>query len=248
MTRPASRQPTALQSLSRRYSLPLGAVDRLSALLDLLERDPLAPTTVRAPERAINDHIADSLVALELGVVRRAKAVADLGSGGGFPGLPLAIALPAAEVVMVDSNARKTGFVDRAIAACGLENARSVHARAEAWSQGLGQFDLVTARALAALDVVAEYAAPLLRVGGTLAAWRGRRDSEAEGAGSRAAAILGLEVTTIVPVAPYSGAQHRHIHLMRKTGETPGRFPRRPGMARKRPLGSGALTSDRRQR
>ena len=138
--------------------------------------------------------------------------------------------------------------MERAIAACELRNARSVHARVEAWPQGDGQFDLVTARALAALDVVAEYAAPLLRPGGTLAAWRGRRDTEAEAAGAAAAAILGLEVTAIMPVVPYPGAQHRHIHLMRKTGETPDRFPRRPGMARKRPLGSRALPSDRPQR
>jgi 16S rRNA (guanine527-N7)-methyltransferase len=88
--------------------------------------------------------------------------------------------------------------------------------------------------------VVAEYAAPLLRVGGTLVAWRGRRDAEAEAAGARAAEALGLSEPEIVPVQPYEGTHHRHLYLASKVRETPQGFPRRPGMALKRPLGSGA--------
>lgn len=243
-----SSRAEGLASLARRYSLSPQALEGLTALLDLIATDPLAPTTVRDPGRALNDHLADSLVALELGVVRQARVIADLGSGGGFPGLPLALALPEAEVVMIDSNSRKTAFVGRAIAASGLENARAVHARAEAWPEGGDRFDLVTARALAPLDVVAEYAAPLLRIGGSLAAWRGRRDPEAELAGARAAGVLGLDVGEIMPVVPYPEAQNRHIHLMTKLSPTPERFPRRPGMARKRPLGTRTPPSDRPQR
>jgi 16S rRNA (guanine527-N7)-methyltransferase len=243
-----SAGPGGLSSLAGRYALSPRALDGLAALLDLIASDPLAPTSVRDPERALKDHLADSLVALELDVVRQARVIADLGSGAGFPGLPLALALPEAEVVMIDSSSRKTTFVERAIDACGLQNARAVHARAEAWPEGIDRFDLVTARALAPLDVVAEYAAPLLRIGGALAAWRGRRDPEAELAGARAAGALGLAVAEIMPVAPYPEAQNRHIHLMTKLGATPERFPRRPGMARKRPLGMQTPTSDRRRR
>ncbi len=234
-----------LALLGRRYSLSPRTLEGLAALLDLIATDPLAPTTVRDARRALNDHLADSLVALELGIVRQARVIVDLGSGGGFPGLPLALALPEAEVVLIDSNSRKTAFVERAIAACGLENARAVHARAEEWPEGSDRFDLVTARALAPLDVVAEYAAPLLRIGGALAAWRGRRDPEAELAGARAANVLGLEVGEIRPVVPYPEARNRHIHLMTKLSSTPARFPRRPGMARKRPLGTRTPPSDR---
>jgi 16S rRNA (guanine527-N7)-methyltransferase len=85
--------------------------------------------------------------------------------------------------------------------------------------------------------VVAEYAAPLLRVGGRLVAWRGRRDPADEAAGARAALQLGLEAREPVAVRPYPAAEHRHLHVMVKTGETPAKFPRRPGVARKRPLG-----------
>ncbi len=217
-------------------------------LLELIVTDPLAPTTVRRPEQVLNDHLADSLVALEFETVRRAVAIADLGSGAGFPGLPLALALPAAEAVLLDGSARKAAFVARAIDACAIGNAHSVHTRAETWPEGKDRFDLVTARALAPLDVVAEYAAPLLAMGGSLAVWRGRRDPDAEEAGRTAAAVLGLEVAEIRSVEPYPQAQHRHIHLMIKVGETPARFPRRAGAARKRPLGFSALPSDRPRR
>jgi 16S rRNA (guanine527-N7)-methyltransferase len=112
-----------------------------------------------------------------------------------------------------------------------------VHARAEAWPAGAEAHDLVTARALAALPVVVEYAAPLLAEGGALVAWRGRRDPDAEAAATRAAAEVGLEPVEVRRVEPYSAARDRHLHVFRKTAPTPPRFPRRPGMARKRPLG-----------
>ena len=206
-------------------------------LYDVLVDDPLAPTAVRDPVKVIDDHLADSLVALELPEARAARDIADLGSGAGVPGLPLAIALPQASVVLVESASRKCAFLERTIAACELTNARVVHTRVESWSEGLAAFDLVTARALAPLEVVVEYAAPLLAVGGTLVAWRGRRDPDAEQAAARAAAEVGLEPGEITRMQPYRGAEARYLHLMSKVTETPSGFPRRPGMARKRPLG-----------
>jgi 16S rRNA (guanine527-N7)-methyltransferase len=228
-----------LNALVVRYSLATAATASFSALLVLLAEDPHAPTTVRDPVAAADEHVADSLVALELQEVRTAIAIADLGAGAGFPGLPLAIALPDAAVALVESNARKCAFIKRAVAAAGLTNASVIHARAEAWRDGLGRFDLVTARALAPLAVLAEYAAPLLRPGGVLVAWRGRRDEAGESAAAFAATELGLEVSEPVHVHPFVGAEHRHLHLMLKVRETPPRFPRRPGVALKRPLGAG---------
>jgi len=227
-----------LDAVAARYQLPDTAVKRLQILGGLLADDPLAPTTVREPERIRDDHLADSLVALELPRIRAARAIADLGSGAGVPGLPLAIALPDAEVWMVESNGRKCTFIERAASLLGLGNSHVVHARAEAWPEGLGRFDLVTARALAPLDVVAEYAAPLLIVGGALVAWRGKREPQVEVDGAMAAAILGLSVDGSVRVRPYKEAENRYLHVMSKVMETPARFPRRAGMARKRPLGA----------
>jgi 16S rRNA (guanine527-N7)-methyltransferase len=223
--------------LVARWGLEPPAGDRLAALLGLLEDDTTAPTAVRGAREAAEAHLADSLVALELEVVRAAGRIADLGSGAGFPGLALAVGMPGARVALVESAARKCAFLERAIAVAGVANAEVVHARAEAWPDGADVHDLVTARALAALPVVVEYAAPLLAVGGALVAWRGRREPDAEAAAARAAAEVGLEPWEVRHVEPYSAARDRHLHVFRKTAPTPARFPRRPGIARKRPLG-----------
>jgi 16S rRNA (guanine527-N7)-methyltransferase len=162
--------------------------------------------------------------------------IADLGSGAGFPGLALAAALPDARVYLVESVGRKCEFLSRAIGVVGLENVEVVHARAEEWVDGTEACDVVTARALAALPVVVEYAAPLLRDGGVLVAWKGRRDEGEERDGAAAAAETGLEPVEVRRVQPFPEARDRHLHLMRKVRPTPDRFPRRAGMAAKRPL------------
>jgi 16S rRNA (guanine527-N7)-methyltransferase len=224
-------------ALAERYVLPDDAVPRLIAFHRLLVEDPRAPTAVRDPLKAIDDHLADSLVGLEIEDVRAAGTIADLGSGAGLPGLPLAIALPDASVALVDSLSRRCAFLERAVAVAEVTNARVVNTRAETWPDGLAAFDLITARALAPLPVVVEYSAPLLNVGGTLVAWRGRRNPRDEASGERAAAELGLAPVEIRHVQPFPGAEHRYLHLMSKVTETPLGFPRRPGMATKRPLG-----------
>ena len=97
-------------------------------------------------------------------------------------------------------------------------------------------FDVVTARALGSLPVLCEYAAPLLREGGVLVAWKGAVDDAEEADGLAAAAILGLERDAVLAVAPYPGSERRTLHVFRKVTPTPDRYPRRPGMAAKRPL------------
>jgi 16S rRNA (guanine527-N7)-methyltransferase len=226
-----------IDALAERYELPAGAIKQLREFLRLLVDDTLAPTAIRDPVRAVEDHLADALVGLQLEPVRRASVIADLGSGAGLPGLPLAIALPQAQVDLVESAIRRCDFLRRAVAECDVPNARVVHTRAESWSEGLRRFDLVTARALAPLGAVIEYAAPVLRVGGMLVAWRGRRNADDEAVAARAAAKLGVEIAEVVPVSPYPHAKERHLHLMLKVTETPRGFPRRPGVALKRPLG-----------
>jgi 16S rRNA (guanine527-N7)-methyltransferase len=209
----------------------------------------MAPTTVREPRAVLDVHLADSLVALELDGIRQARRIGDLGSGAGLPGVPLAAALPEATVWLIESNRRKAAFLRRVTEECGFDNVEVVAARAEDWDGGLGLCDLVTARALAPLAVVAEWAAPLLRVGGRLVAWRGKREPRAEADAAVAAAILGLSVEEVRRVIPFAGAADHHLHVMSKVSPTPERFPRRPGIARKRPLGAdGRIGSDRPER
>jgi 16S rRNA (guanine527-N7)-methyltransferase len=111
--------------------------------------------------------------------------------------------------------------------------------RAESWAavEGREAYDAVTARALAPLAVLLEYASPLLRAGGVLVAWKGAHDRDEEDAAARAAPTLAMEALGQRRVEPFAGARDRHLHVYAKAGPTPAGVPRRPGMARKRPRG-----------
>jgi len=205
----------------------------MAAVLDLLADEPASVSSVRERGAAMRVHVEDSLDGLRVPAVREAGRIADVGSGAGFPGLVLAAALPGARVFLVESAGRKCAFIDRAAAAAGLDNAEVVNARAEEWP---GLVDVVTARALAPLNVLVEYAAPLLVPDGRLVAWKGRRDPEEEADGAAAARAVGLELSEIVEIEPRPGADERRLYVYSKVTETPSRFPRRAGMARKRPI------------
>jgi 16S rRNA (guanine527-N7)-methyltransferase len=227
-----------LAEVAERWALLPAQARALARLLELLAADPHAPSSVRGAA-AVDVHVADSLSALALECVRGARGVADLGSGAGFPGLVLAVALPGAEVALVESAVRKCEFLESVIAAAGVANARVVHARAEEWGGGIGANDLVVARALAPLAVICEYAAPLLAIGGALVAWKGEVPAEEARAGERAAALLGLSGDAAVRSEPYAGSVTHHLHVFRKVASTPPGYPRRAGVARRRPLGEG---------
>ncbi len=227
-----------LDSLAAHYGLQPTSADRLARLLDALAAEPDPHTSISDPALAVDRHIADSLSALATDALRAAQTVVDIGSGAGFPGLPLAVALPTARVDLIESAARKCAVIERLAAAAGLENARALPLRAEEWAAGEGAaaYDVATARAVAPLAVLVEYAAPLLNLGGTLIAWKGARDSTEDVAGAQAAQVVGLRPTEVLQVAPFAGARDLNLHLYLKDRETPGRFPRRPGVASKRPL------------
>lgn len=220
------------------YDLDESHLERLKALVEALAAERRPPTTVREPAEIVDRHIADSLVALSVPDLRAATTVADLGSGVGFPGLALAAAMPAASVDLVESARRKAAVIERLGQAAGIDNASAVPARAEAWAAGERRetYDVLTARALARLPVVVEYAAPLLRVEGALVVWRGAREPLEERAGDEAARELGLDPGQTVAVKPFPRAHSRHLRVYGKREPTPARFPRRPGVALKRPL------------
>jgi 16S rRNA (guanine527-N7)-methyltransferase len=226
----------AVAGLAARYGLDESRHGALRRLLTALTADPHAPTAIADPRRAVDDHLADSLAGLDLPALMHAATIADIGSGPGLPGLALAAALPATHVTLVESVARKCLYLEDSARAIGAVNVSVVSARAEEWTPPR-PVDVVTARALAAQPVVLEYAAPLLRIGGRLVDWRGVRDGDEELAADRAAAELGLSRVAVHAVQPFAEARDRHLHEFEKRFPTPARFPRRPGAARKRPLG-----------
>jgi 16S rRNA (guanine527-N7)-methyltransferase len=226
-----------------RHSLPAAAADQLVLLLEALAAEPTPHTTISDPAAAVDAHVADGLSGLEVEALGAARRIADLGAGAGFPGLVLAIALPAAQVDLIESARRKAAVIDRLRQAAKIDNARTVVARAEEWARtppalggGREAYEAVTARAVAPLPVLVEYAAPLLRSSGVLVAWKGARDRTEEGLGKGAADEVGLALEEVLRVEPFEGARNRHLHVYRKVGPTPERFPRRPGIAVKRPL------------
>jgi 16S rRNA (guanine527-N7)-methyltransferase len=216
----------------------------IEAIVEVLASDPRAPSGVRNREEAWKVHIADSLAGLEFADLREASTIADVGAGAGFPGLPLAAALPKASVHLIEASSRKCEFIRRAIAAAGLDGARVVCQRSEDWAAdpppagGREAYEVVAVRAVGRLATLAELAAPLLRDEGVLIAWKGRRDADEEAELERAAERLAMQPEEIRWVGPYAGSRNRHLHVMRKGGPTPSGLPRRAGLAKKRPFGS----------
>jgi 16S rRNA (guanine527-N7)-methyltransferase len=211
----------------------------ITRVLELLETERASVSSVRDPGRAWRVHVADSLSGLGFEQLASARRIADVGSGAGFPGLVLAVALPAAQVDLIEAVGRKCAFIQRAIGEAGIANARVVNARSEDLAAGEGRetYAAVTARAVGRLSTLAELASPLLEDGGALVAWKGKRDAEEEAQLESAAEVLAMRPVEIRHVGPFAGSDHRHLHLIRKIGSTPDDLPRRPGMAKKRPRG-----------
>jgi 16S rRNA (guanine527-N7)-methyltransferase len=230
-------------ALVARYDLTGEQDHRLRTFLATLAEEPHAPTAVRDPGEVLDVHLADSLAslpaldeALARGVAGRA---ADIGSGAGLPGIPLAVARPSMRFDLVEATQRKCSFLTEVVGRLGLDNVAVRCTRAEELPDEIGResYGLVLARAVAPLATLVEYAGPLLEAGGVLIAWKGRRDPDEERAGQSAGREVGLELVSVVAMTPYESSRNRHLNLYRKVRPCPPGFPRRPGMAHRRPLG-----------
>lgn len=187
-------------------------------------------------------HLADSASCLISGRFEGSSgAVVDVGSGGGLPGLALAILRPSLRFLLVDATRKKVDFLDEVCEALQLGNVKTRWARIEEVGRdrtSREKYDLAVARAVGVLAVVEEYALPLLRVGGTLVAQKGRLAREELAAGRRAAAALGGDRPEVVPLPAVALDRDRCLVLVTKTGRTSDVYPRRPGVPGKRPLGA----------
>jgi 16S rRNA (guanine527-N7)-methyltransferase len=222
---------------------PASALDaparaKLETVLALLAEERASVSSV-VDQRAWQVHVVDSLTGLEVPELREAGRIADVGAGAGFPGLVLAVALPETQIDLIESVGRKCEFMRSAIEAAGIVNANILNIRSEdlAAEDGRGAYDVVTARAVGRLSTLAELASPLLKPNGVLIAWKGKRDEEEEGQLLNAAEELAMSPEQIIGVGDRAGSEHRHLHIIRKTGSTPPNLPRNPGIAKKRPKG-----------
>lgn len=215
-------------------------MEATTTILELLEAERASVSSVTEPERAWRVHVEDSLTGLEVAELEKARRIADIGSGAGFPGLVLAIALPDSRLDLIESVGRKCEFMRSAIEVAGIANATVLNSRSEELAAGEGRefYDAVTARAVGRLSTLAELASPLLKENGILVAWKGKRDADEEQQLAAAADQLAMRPERILDVGDRAGSKHRHLHVLRKLGATPAGLPRRPGMAKKRPAGS----------
>ncbi|MFN8109018.1 MAG: 16S rRNA (guanine(527)-N(7))-methyltransferase RsmG [Thermoleophilia bacterium] len=204
----------------------------LLALWDRMCVEPQNLTAIDDVQEAVDRHLLDSLAGLGSPHIR--GPVADIGSGGGFPGLVLAIARPDLEVTLVESERRKARWLEDASAA--LPNVRVVADRTEHLARrARASFRTVTARAVAPLPVTLELAAPLLAPDGCAVVWSTELPPDALAAAGVAATALSLTPLEPLPVHPFTDAR-RVVRAYRRAGEVPGRYPRRPGRAAARPI------------
>lgn len=190
----------------------------------------------------VEDHVLDSLSCLLFEPLKDAKDLADVGSGGGLPGLPLGIAVAGMRVSLIEATAKKVKFLNEAVGRLGASNIQTVNARAEDAGKSKafrGRYDVATARAVASLDVLAEYCLPFVRVGGYAIAMKGRIEKEELDRGKVASRLLGAEIVEVIPVPrlPEYEQKTRHLVVFEKVAQTPAKYPRRVGLPAKNPLG-----------
>ncbi len=164
----------------------------------------------------------------------------DLGSGGGIPGIVLAIAFPGVAVTLLDATRKKTDFLDEVINALDLRNATTLNGRAEDFAhqpKWRNQFDLVTARAVASLPTILELAAPFLRTGGHMLLPKGTEIEDELAQAERAAPILGVEIVSTATLPDAGSTIETRLVIARKLTTTPSTYPRRAGIPARQPLG-----------
>ena len=217
-----------------------GHLEEYAGLLAHYDRANVIGT--REVDTILMDHILDSLSCFLHEPLFRARRMADVGSGGGLPGIPIKIVRPDLATTLVESTGKKAGFLQHAVDDLGLRGVAVENTRVEDLGRTAthrGAYDVVTCRAVARLSVVAEYCVPLLKTGGCAIAMKGRLDPEELAEGQGALDALGAKVAEItrVPMLSEVGEKERNLVILEKTRETPARYPRRAGIVAKRPLG-----------
>lgn len=187
-------------------------------------------------------HFLDSLsclLALPRPELQAGAQLIDVGTGAGFPGIPLKIVCPGMSLTLLEATRKKVGFLEHMIERLGLQGVQAVHGRAETWGQQEPQresYDWALARAVAEMDTLAEYLLPLARVGGGILAQKGENAPAEVHRARDAIHILGGRVERLVQVDLHGLAETRYLVVVRKVAATPHKYPRRPGMPAKRPL------------
>lgn len=196
-------------------------------------------TSITDPEEVVLKHFLDSIAAVPYLEKKESLRIMDIGTGAGFPGVPVKIACPEADMVLLDSLKKRITFLNHLIEELGLAGIKAIHGRAEDLCRQEGfreAFDVVTSRAVANLTVIAELCLPFVKVGGVFIAYKGPRAREEVEESKGALEILGGSLRKMITITLPKSRDERNLIFIAKEKETPEKYPRKAGIPEKRPL------------
>jgi 16S rRNA (guanine527-N7)-methyltransferase len=196
-------------------------------------------TAIRDVESIRTKHFLDSFSCALAWKAFPPHQLIDIGTGAGFPGIPLKILYPSMKLTLVESVGKKAMFCQHIVRVLGLEQVEVIQARAEDLGQNPGhreKYDWAIARAVANLNVLSEYLLPLVRLGGTMLAQKGESGPAEAQSAEEAMKLLGGKLKQLIPVNLPSVAEDRYLVVVEKVAATPPNYPRKPGIPMKQPL------------
>lgn len=196
-------------------------------------------TAIKEDEEIVKKHFIDSMKVFKFNELKNAKNVIDIGTGGGFPGIPMKIIKPEINIVLLDSLNKRINFLNEVIRELGLENIKAIHGRAEDYAQEVQyreKFDVAVSRAVANLTVLSEFCIPYVKVGGYFVAMKGPAVEEEIKQSQNAIRMLGGRIEHIEKVEIEDSDLNHNLVIISKIAQTHKKYPRKAGMVTKSPL------------
>ena len=190
-------------------------------------------------EEVLTKHFLDSLACVKAIDMTKVKTIMDIGTGAGFPGVPLKIAFPHLEACLLDSLKKRVNFLEESFALLGLEGIKAIHGRAEEYAKNKEyreKYDLCVSRAVANLSTLSEYCLPFVKVGGKFISYKSEKITEEMNAAQHAVKILGGKMDGQVEFTLPDSDIYRNLFIITKEKSTPAKFPRKAGLPSKEPL------------
>ena len=196
-------------------------------------------TAIKEDEEIVKKHFIDSMKVFKFNELKNAKNVIDIGTGGGFPGIPMKIIKPEINIVLLDSLNKRINFLNEVIRELGLENIKAIHGRAEDYAQEVQyreKFDVAVSRAVANLTVLSEFCIPYVKVGGYFVAMKGPAVEEEIKQSQNAIRMLGGRIEHIEKVEIEDSDLNHNLVIISKIAQKHKKYPRKAGMVTKSPL------------